>query len=96
MIGSFACRYTEALFGRTPVTVKRFGSELQRTALRKLLQLDAATKLETLNTPPGNRLERLKGSRSGQYSVRINDQWRICFRWENGNVFDVKIVDYHR
>jgi len=64
-------------------------------ALRKLLILDAAECLDDLRVPPGNRLEKLKGDRDGQHSIRINDQWRICFRWEDGNAFDVEIVDYH-
>ncbi|HEX3673888.1 MAG TPA: type II toxin-antitoxin system RelE/ParE family toxin [Rhizomicrobium sp.] len=93
MIRSFADRYTEALFARMPT--KRFGADLQKTGLRKLLQLDAATKLETLNVPPGNRLEALRGARAGQHSIRINDQWRLCFRWHDGNAWDVEIVDYH-
>jgi proteic killer suppression protein len=63
--------------------------------LRKLLQVDAATRLETLNVPPANRLEALRGARKGMHSIRINDQWRICFRWESGNAWDVEVVDYH-
>jgi proteic killer suppression protein len=93
VIKSFSSRETEALLGRVPV--RRFGPDLQRTALRKLLQLDAATRLETLNVPPGNRLEVLRGERKERHSIRVNDQWRICFRWENGNAFDVELVDYH-
>ena len=93
MIKTFACRHTAALFARGPT--KRFGPDLQKTGLRKLLQLDAATKLETLNVPPANRLEFLKGKWKGFHSIRINDQWRICFRWESGNAADVQIVDYH-
>jgi proteic killer suppression protein len=64
-------------------------------ALRKLLILDAAESLNDLRVPPGNRLEKLGGGRSGQYSIRINDQWRVCFRWAEGNAYDVEIVDYH-
>jgi len=64
-------------------------------ALRKLLLLDAAEKLEDLRIPPGNQLERLAGDRKGQYSIRINDQWRVCFRWEEGDAYEVEIVDYH-
>jgi proteic killer suppression protein len=93
VIRSFACRHTEALFRRQPT--KRFGPDLQRLGLRKLLLVDAATRLETLNIPPANRLEALKGDRKGQHSIRINDQWRICFRWKEGNAWDVEIVDYH-
>ncbi len=63
--------------------------------LRKLVALDAAEELEDLRVPPGNRLERLKGRRSGQYSIRVNDQWRICFTWKDGDATDVEIVDYH-
>jgi proteic killer suppression protein len=91
VIKSFSSRDTEALFRRAPV--RRLGPELQRTALRKLLQLDAATRLDTLNTPPGNRLEALRGARKGRHSIRVNDQWRICFRRENGSAFDVEIAD---
>jgi proteic killer suppression protein len=64
-------------------------------ALRKLRMLDAAARLDDLRVPPGNRLERLRGDRAGQYSIRINDQWRICFRWHGGDVYEVEIVDYH-
>jgi toxin HigB-1 len=63
--------------------------------LRKLLILNAAASLDDLRAPPGNRLEKLAGNRAGQYSIRINDQWRICFRWEDGDAFDVEMVDYH-
>jgi proteic killer suppression protein len=92
MIESFACAETEQIF-RGWVS-RRFPPDIQRTARRKLLQLEAATQLADLRVPPGNRLEPLKGGRTGQYSVRINDQWRICFRWEAG-AHDVEIVDYH-
>ena len=68
---------------------------MQHAGLRKLLILDAATSLEDLRLPPGNRLEKLSGERSGQYSIRINDQWRVCFRWIDGDAVDVEIVDYH-
>jgi len=73
----------------------KFPRPLQRAALRKLLLLDAAETLQDLRVPPGNRLEKLAGDREGQYSIRINDQWRVCFCWENGNAHDVEIVDYH-
>ncbi len=73
---------------------RRFGT-IQRVALRKLRQLDAAAELRDLAAPPGNRLEALHGEREGQHSIRINDQWRICFVWRDGNAFDVEIVDYH-
>jgi toxin HigB-1 len=68
---------------------------VQRVSLRKLRILDAATSLEDLRVPPGNRLERLRGDRAGQHSIRINDQWRICFRWRESDAYDVEIVDYH-
>jgi len=68
---------------------------VQRIALRKLRQLDAAVTLEDLRVPPGNRLERLRGDRAGEWSIRVNDQWRICFRWTGGDAYDVQIVDYH-
>ncbi len=93
MIKSFAARDTERLFGREPV--RRYPAELQRTMLRKLVAVDAAEQLEDLRVPPGNRLEKLKGDRAGQHSIRINAQWRICFRWKDGNAYDVEIVDYH-
>ncbi len=75
--------------------MKRWSPELSRAALRKLRMIDAAEDLADLRVPPGNRLERLSGNRQGQYSVRVNDQWRICFRWESGHAYDVEIVDYH-
>jgi proteic killer suppression protein len=93
VIKTFACRHTAALFARTPT--KRFGPDLQKVGLRKLLQIDAATRLETLNVPPANRLETLRGDRKGQQSIRVNAQWRICFRWHEGHAWDVEIVDYH-
>jgi len=64
-------------------------------ALRKLRMLDAAARLDDLRVPPGNRLERLRGDRAGQHSIRVNDQWRICFRWHGGDAYDVEILDYH-
>ncbi len=91
VIRSFADRDTERLFGDT--AVRRFGA-IERVARRKLQLLDAASRLEDLRVPPGNRLETLRGNRSGQYSIRINDQWRLCFRWDGG-AHDVEIVDYH-
>ena len=93
MIQSFADRDTERLFQRE--RVRRFPAELHRTMLRKLGLVDAAEQLEDLRVPPGNRLEKLKGGRAGQHSIHVNDQWRICFRWKDGNAFDVEIVDYH-
>lgn len=70
-------------------------SKIARVALKKLALLDAADRLDDLRAPPGNRLEQLKGERTGQHSIRINDQWRLCFRWQGGNAHDVEIVDYH-
>jgi proteic killer suppression protein len=93
MIRSFRDRDTERLAGRE--RVKKWSPELQKVALRKLRMLDAAAEVADLRIPPGNRLERLKGDRAGQYSIRINDQWRICFRWSSGDAHDVEIVDYH-
>jgi proteic killer suppression protein len=91
VIRSFADRDTERLFNDEPI---RGFSSIERVARRKLLYLDAATRLDDLLIPPGNRLEALKGGRRGQHSIRINDQWRICFRWDDG-AHDVEIVDYH-
>jgi toxin HigB-1 len=93
VIKSFGDRDAERLFDRRPV--RRFGAEVQKVALRKLRMLDAAEGLGDLRVPPGNRLERLDGDRAGQHSIRINDRWRICFRWRGGDAYDVEIVDYH-
>ncbi len=93
MIKSFRCKETEKLFLRQHSV--RFHPDIHRIALRKLLLLDAAEKLEDLRMPPGNRLEKLTGNRQGQHSIRINDQWRICFRWSEGDAYEVEIVDYH-
>ncbi|MEO8621169.1 MAG: type II toxin-antitoxin system RelE/ParE family toxin [bacterium] len=93
MIKSFGDRDTETLFNRQ--AVRRFPSNLQRTMLRKLTIVDAAETVIDLRSPPGNRLEKLHGDRAGQHSIRINDQWRICFRWKDGDAYDVQIVDYH-
>jgi toxin HigB-1 len=92
MIKSFSCKETQALFeGGNP---RRFRA-IQAIAERKLTLLDAAATLDFLRVPPGNRLEALRGNRKGQWSIRVNDQWRICFKFKNGDVFDVEIVDYH-
>jgi proteic killer suppression protein len=91
VIRSFADRDTERLFDDE--FVKRF-SAIERMARRKLMYLDAATRLDDLAVPPGNHLEALRANRRGQHSIRINDQWRICFRWDDG-AHDVEIVDYH-
>ena len=93
MIKSFAERDTERLFQRE--RVRRFPAGLLRLMLRKVGLVDAAEQLEDLRVPPGNRLEKLKSDRAGQHSIRINDQWRVCFRWKDGNAYDVEIVDYH-
>ncbi|MYA34880.1 MAG: type II toxin-antitoxin system RelE/ParE family toxin [Gemmatimonadales bacterium] len=93
MIKGFRDRDAERLFQRR--TVPRLGPDVQRIALRKLRMLDAAVDLADLRVPPGNRLEKLKGDRADQYSMRINKRWRICFLWRSGNAYDVEIVDYH-
>jgi len=92
MITSFNCRDTAKLFAGTRVA--RFVN-IEAVAIRKLQQLHAAADLAFLRIPPNNRLEALKGDRAGQYSIRINDQWRICFKFANGTATDVEIVDYH-
>ena len=92
MIKSFKCSETEAL--ARGIRVRRF-SNIAAVARRKLRQLEIAGNLEDLRIPPGNRLEPLKGDRAGQYSVRINQQWRLCFRWTEAGAEDVEIVDYH-
>lgn len=92
MIKSFQCKHTKMIFEGLESKKFKF---IRTVAERKLQQLDSATTIEFLRSPPGNRLEALKGNRSGQYSIRINDQWRICFIWANGDVLNVEIVDYH-
>lgn len=92
MIKSFRDKQTEAIFN--DVFVKRFSS-IERPSRRKLYYLHRARTLNDLLVPPGNMLEALHGDRKGQYSIRINDQWRICFRWDNGDACEVEIVDYH-
>ena len=93
MIKSFKGHLAELVWkGEAP---KRFPSDLVRPAQRKLAMLIAATTVEALRSPPGNRLETLKGDRRGQWSIRINDQFRVCFRWHAGNAEGVEIVDYH-
>ena len=92
MIHSFACPDTEALFNSR--AVRRFKS-VERVARRKLLQLHAASLLESLRIPPGNHLEALKGDRKGQHSLRINERWRVCFVWKSDGAHQVEIVDYH-
>ena len=93
MIKTFRDRDTERIFNRQ--RVKRFSLSIQKLAQRKLDLIDGSDLIVDLQTPPGNRLEKLTGNRKGQYSIRVNDQWRICFRWKSGQATDVEIVDYH-
>ena len=93
MIKSFREKDTEKIFLRE--RIRKFDRNLQRLAQRKLFMLDAAVTLKDLRIPLGNRLEKLSGTRKGQHSIRMNDQWRICFRWARGDVYDVEITDYH-
>lgn len=93
MIKSFADKRTVAVF--SGYAVKGLPAQIQKRARAKLLAVDAAVKLEDFRVPPGNRLEALRGGRRGQRGIRINDQWRICFAWRDGNARDVEIVDYH-
>jgi len=96
MIRSFADkRSAEIFFGESTARTRRIASEVIRATVRKLAQLDATTRLEDLRIPPGNRLEALRGSRAGHYSIRINNQWRIVFRWEGDGPHDVEFTDYH-
>jgi len=92
MIKTFKCKNTEKLFDDDDI--KKFRS-ISRTARLKLEVLNAAVSLNSLRVPPGNGLEQLKGDRKGQHSIRVNNQWRVCFVWKDDNVFDVEIVDYH-
>ena len=92
MISSFKCKDTQELY---ETGANRKFASIIRVALRKLDMLAAATKIETLRVPPGNRLEQLHGSRSGQWSIRVNDQWRVCFCWSGTNATNVEIIDYH-
>ncbi len=93
MIKSFADKETEKIYHRN--YSKKIPEDIQRRAYRKLLQIDLMNELEELRSPPGNRLEKLKGNREGQHSIRINQQWRICFEWKDGDALNVEIVDYH-
>jgi toxin HigB-1 len=95
MILDFACRDTEALFYRR-IPLPRLPASLQQCARRKLRQLHAVERLQDMAIPPGNRLEKLSGNRKGQFSIRVNDQYRICFVWKDGNAYMVEIVDYHK
>lgn len=93
MIKSFICKETQKIFERS--FLKKLPQDIQLKARQKLLLIDAAAELNDLRIPPGNRLEELKDNRKGQHSIRINDQWRICFVWNAGDAYDVEIVDYH-
>ena len=93
MIRSFACRETETLFNDE--SPRRLPPQIHRAARRKLLLLHQARSLNDLRVPFGNHLEALKGDRKGQHSIRVNEQWRLCFRWQGEDAFDVEIVDYH-
>ena len=93
MIRSFRDRETQRIFQRT--RSGKLPNEIQQTALRKLRMLNRSTTLADLRVPRANRLEKLRGDRAGQYSIRINDQWRICFSWQDGDAHNVEIVDYH-
>ncbi|MEE8329468.1 MAG: type II toxin-antitoxin system RelE/ParE family toxin [Thermodesulfovibrionia bacterium] len=93
MIRSFKCKETEKIFKRT--FSKKFPNNIQRVALRKLRMLNRAKILNDLKVPPANRLEKLSKDRKGQHSIRINDQCRFCFKWNNGEVNNVEIIDYH-
>jgi proteic killer suppression protein len=93
MIKSFRDKETEKIFNR--YFSGKLPENIQNNARKKLVMLDSVTEIEDLRVPPGNRLEALKGDRKGQHSIRINDQWRICFKWKDGNSYDVEIADYH-
>ncbi len=93
MIKTFKCKETEKIFHRQ--YSKKLPSDIQKIAFRKLRMINRSYKLSDLKVPPANRLEMLTGTRKGQYSIRINDQWRICFRWIDNNALDVEITDYH-
>ena len=93
MIKTFRNKETEKIFNRR--FSRKLSQNIQHVARRKLVILDAATELNALRVPPGNRLEALKGDRKGQHSIRINDQWRICFKWKAGDAYNVEIADYH-
>ncbi len=93
MIQSFKCKETEKIWNQE--YSKKFSEDIQRVALRKLFMIQRAKELKDLMAPPANKLEKLKGDRKDQYSIRINDQYRICFQWEDSNAYNVEIIDYH-
>ena len=93
MIKTFKCKETEKIFNRK--FSKKLPQQIQRIAYKKLIMLTKSESIEDLKIPPSNVLEALKNDRAGQYSIRVNKQWRICFRFENGDAFDVEITDYH-
>jgi toxin HigB-1 len=93
VIRSFKCQETEAIFHRE--RSKRFPRDIQQLALRKLRMLNRSTSIADLRVPPANRLKKLHGKRAGQWSIRVNDQWRICFQWRDGDAYEVEMVDYH-
>jgi len=93
MIETFKCNETEKIFNRQ--LSRKLPQDIQKIAFRKLRMLNRSSTIQDLRIPPANRLEALSGERKGQHSIRINDQWRICFKWENRNAYDVEIVDYH-
>jgi len=93
MIKSFKCKETYKIYKRE--FSKKLPQQIQQSAYKKLIMLDASVDVEDLKIPPANRLEKLSGDRKGQYSIRINQQYRICFKWEDGSAYDVEIVDYH-
>ncbi len=93
MIKSFQSRETQKIFNRE--YSRKLPSSIQKTAMRKLWMIDAVTNINDLRVPPANHLEILRGDRKGQYSIRINKQWRVCFNWYQGNAYDVEITDYH-
>ena len=93
MIRSFKCKETEKIFSRR--RSRKLPQDIQQVALRKLRMLSRAVTLNDLRVPPASRLEKLRGDRAGQYSIRINERWRICFEWQDGDAHNVEIVDYH-
>lgn len=93
MIQTFACKDTEKLY--RGISTRRLPTAIQRTARRKLIYIDESENVDDLKAPPGNKLHKLSGTRDGQWSIRINNQWRICFNWSDKHAYDVEIIDYH-